>query len=180
MAEGLLRACLEARGVDATVSSTGVSFRDRPASANAVDAMRRRGIDIDPHRSRMLDVDQLTRADLVLCMERTHVREAVILHPPSFPRVFTLKELVRRGEQIGSRGPDEHTEQWLTRAGLGRRPLDHLGASAADDVADPIGLGPDQYEETAAELADLVARLVDLMWPPLTTAVAAHQNRETA
>ena len=177
MAEGLLRSRLEERGVPATVSSTGVSFTGRPASTNAVEVLRRLGIDIAPHRSRELAVDQLARADLVLCMERSHVREAVVLQPAKFPRIFSLKELVRRGEQIGPRTVGEDLDRWLDRAGLGRRPHDHLGSSPDDDVADPIGMPLGAYEDTAAELADLVDRLIDLVWPPLLMAAATHESQ---
>ena len=161
----------------ATVSSTGISFTGRPASTNAVEVLRRRGIDIAPHRSRELVADQLMHADLVICMERSHVREAVVMKPGKFPRIFSLKEIVRRGEQIGPRMVGEDVERWLDRAGLGRRPQDHLGSSPDDDVADPIGMPLDAYERTASELADLIDRLVDLMWPPLLMAAATHDSQ---
>jgi protein-tyrosine-phosphatase len=174
MAEGLLRQALESRGVDATVASTGTSFTGRPASAFAVEVLRRRGIDIDDHRSRVLDSDQLKGADLVLCMERAHLREAAVLHAPALPRVFTLKEVVRRGETIGRRLPEETVEHWVGRAGLGRKPQDVMGDSPDDDVADPIGQPLDDYKATADELANLVDRLVTLIWPPLVRAVATE------
>ncbi len=50
---------------------------------------------------------------------------------------------------------------------LGRRPLDLLGESADDDVADPYRRSARVYAATAAELADLVSRLVTLLWGPV-------------
>ena len=82
-----------------------------------------------------------------------------------WPRAFTLKELVRRGEMIGPRAPGESIEAWLARAHSGRNRADLLGSSSEDDVEDPIGLSRSAYEKTADELADLVDRLVDLLWP---------------
>lgn len=164
MAEGLLRHHLAARGIDATVSSAGLLDDDRVASAHAVTVLGDRGVDLSAHRSRRMAAGALARADLVLAMERRHVREAVVLAPVIFPRTFTLKELVRRGEQIGHRAPGEDVPAWLARAGLGRRRADILGASPADDVADPIGRPIEDYERTAAELDDLICRLVDLLW----------------
>ncbi len=171
MAEGLLRSRLADRGIDGAVSSTGISFTGHPASDHSVESMRVRGIDITGHRSRLLDRQQIAAADLVLGMARSHVREAVLLDPRSFPRVFTLKELVRRAELIGSRPAAESEAEWLHRAGSGRRPTDHLGASATDDVADPYGGPWEEYEDTADELQDLIDRLVDLLWPDDRAAV---------
>ena len=53
------------------------------------------------------------RADLVLGMERRHVREAVVLLPEIMPKAFTLKELVRRGEEFGARTRGRSLEDWL-------------------------------------------------------------------
>lgn len=165
MAEGLLRRRLADAGIAATVSSTGLLESGREASTAAVDVLRDRGIHIADHRSRVLARDQVERADLVLAMERAHVREATLVSPRAFPRIFTLKELVRRAETIGPRLAEEDLTAWLRRAGLGRRPTDHLGASLDDDVEDPIGQPASVYDETASELDDLLDRLVGLAWP---------------
>ena len=116
------------------------------------------GIDLTPHRSRIVDATMIRAADVVIGMERLHVREAVVLAPEMFGHTFTLKELVRRGESVGPRG-DEPVEQWMARISAGRRPLDQLGWSADDDVADPFGRSVKVYAATAAELDDLVSRL---------------------
>lgn len=164
MAEGLLRHHLAAKGVEATVSSAGLLYDGRRASGHAVTVLGDRGIDLAAHRSRVMTADALAAADLVIAMERRHVREAVVLAPATFPKTFTLKELVRRGEQIGHRIPGETVAAWLARAGLGRRPSTVLGASRDDDVDDPIGRPVEDYDRTAAELDDLTSRLVDLLW----------------
>lgn len=164
MAEVLLRHHLAERGVEAGVSSAGLLFDDHEASAHAVTVLGDRGIDLSGHRSRRITADLLSSADLLLAMERRHVREAVVVAPAIFPRTFTLKELVRRGEQIGHRAPDEDLSAWLARAGAGRRPAAVLGASPDDDVEDPIGRPIERYDRTAAELDDLTSRLVDLLW----------------
>jgi protein-tyrosine-phosphatase len=147
------------------VSSTGLLEEGRAASPAAVEVLHSRGIDIAAHRSRVLAREQIERADLVLAMERAHVRESTLLSPSSFTKIFTLKELVRRAETIGPRLPNEDLAQWVRRAGLGRRPTDHLGTSNVDDVADPIGQPADVYDDTARELDDLLERLVKLAWP---------------
>ena len=164
MAEALLRHRLSGMGVEATVASAGLLRPDQPASAHGVDILRQRGLDMTAHRSRAMTRDLLRSGDLILAMAREHVREAVVLDPALWPRTFTLKELVRRGEAIGRRRPDEAVGDWLARAGQGRRVADLSGSSPADDVADPYGGPRSAYDRMAAELDDLLDRLVTLLF----------------
>jgi protein-tyrosine phosphatase len=165
MAEAFLRHRLEGRRVDVHVGSAGLRFVGEPASANGVDVLAERGLDLSTHRSRMIGRELLEETDLALAMAREHLREAVLACPDIWPRAFTLKELVRRGEMIRPRAPGESIDSWLARAHSGRVRADLLGASPDDDVEDPIGLSRSAYETTADELSDLVDRLVDLLWP---------------
>jgi protein-tyrosine phosphatase len=165
MAEAFLRHRLGGRRVEVHVASAGLRLVGEPASANGVDVLAERGLDLSAHRSRILDRELLESTDLALAMSREHLREAVLALPDIWPRAFTLKELVRRGEMIGRRAPGESIEAWLARAHSGRNRADLLGSSSDDDVDDPMGLSRSAYEKTADELADLVDRLVDLLWP---------------
>ena len=165
MAEAVLRERLRSRGIEATVSSAGITFDGRAATDEAVKAAAAYNLDISEHRSRLMNAELVHRADLVVGMERLHAREAVVLGDSLLPRCFTLKELVRRGEAVGARRQDETVEAWLSRANAGRRPMELLGESDDDDVADPY-LGPPRvYDACIAEIDDLVERLVDLIWP---------------
>ena len=65
------------------------------------------GLDISWHRSHQVNDADLAWADLVLGMSREHVRHAVVTAPDAWPRAFTLKEMVRRGEETGPRMPGE-------------------------------------------------------------------------
>jgi len=168
MAEAMLAATLAERHLDVAVSSAGRISDGQPATDTAVDTMAARGLDIDGHRSRRMTSAMLGGADLIVALAREHVREAAVLRPDCYPRTFTLKELVRRGEAEGPRAPGESLPDWLVRLHKDRRPFDHLGASALDDVADPVGQAPDVYAHTADELADLIDRLADLVWPTVT------------
>jgi hypothetical protein len=116
-------------------------------------------------------------------MARVHVREACAAHRAPLNRTFTLKELVRRGEEIAPRAAGEPVAAWLARAGAGRRPADLLGASAADDVADPVGQPRAVYEHTADELEDLLDRLAVLLrgydGDGASFAYPAQRERET-
>lgn len=165
MAEGLLRQRLLAAGVDATVASAGLVTEDRPASRHGIDAMSRRGIDIDPHRSRRLTASLVHPTDLVIGMERQHVREVAVLEMGAFQRTFTLPELVRLARAHGPRRADETVEAYLRRIGEGRRPADLLGERPDDEVADPIGRPARDYERTAVQLEELTGAVVDHLFP---------------
>jgi protein-tyrosine phosphatase len=162
MAEAILRHRLTELGVDARVASAGLLRSGQPASAHGVDVLRGRGVDMTAHRSRSMSRDILSASDLLLGMAREHVREAVVMDPGVWPRTFTLKELVRRGEATGPRGPGEPLRDWLARVGQGRRVADLTGSSPQDDVADPIGMPRTAYERLAAELDGLIDRFVAL------------------
>jgi protein-tyrosine phosphatase len=183
MAEGLLRRSLAQAGVVATVHSAGLLPGGVGATPDAIATVGDRGVDISDHVSRTIDADMVRDADVVICMARLHVREACAAHRAPLNRTFTLKELVRRGEQIAPRGEGEPVAAWLARAGAGRRPADLLGASDADDVADPVGQPRAVYEDTADELEDLIDRLAALLrgyaGDGATYAYPAQRERET-
>lgn len=161
MAEGLLRAQLAAAGIGAQVGSAGLLPGGSPAQPEAVAVMAERGIDITRHVSCQLTPEIARSANLVLGMARQHVREACVGYGALLQRAFTLKELVRRGEDVGPRRVDETLYTWLGRAGSGRRPNDLVGDSELDDIADPIGKSRAFYEQTAEELDELLRRFVD-------------------
>ena len=164
MAEAFLRHRLQEIGVDGRVHSAGLLADGNRASAEGVAAMRAWGLDTSTHRSRRMTQEMVAGADLVLGMAREHVREAVLLWPEAWPKTFTIKELVRRGEQAGPRAPGQPFDEWLSKIHAGRSRSQLLGSSPDDDVADPIGLGPQDYRRTAEEIDALVAGLVELAW----------------
>lgn len=170
MAEVLLQHRLEGLGVEARVTSAGELPGGVPAEGGSRRAMAAKGLDLHPHRSREFTAEHLGAADLVLAMARRHVREAVLALPEAWPRTFTLKELVRRGEASAPRRPYQSLDEWLAAVHAGRRTSDLLGDDLLDDVEDPIGAPDHVYQATAAELDGLIARLVDLAFAPATPA----------
>ena len=165
MAEAFLQHRLQRQGVEARVHSAGLLRAGVPASEHGVAVLRGLGLDLGTHRSTTMSRQLLQEADLVLGMAREHVRAAVVEEPQAWPRAFTLKELVRRGAEVGPRTQGQPLEEWLEKCHAGRLTGDLLGTSDVDDVADPIGQPRAVYERTAAELYDLVDRLVDLAFP---------------
>lgn len=162
MAEAFLVQRLKELGVPAHVHSAGLLDDGRPAEG--VDVLSAMGFDTSQHRSRRMTAEMIEGADLVLCMAREHLREAVLLVPGAWPRSFTLKELVRRAEQAGPRAAGQPFEEWLAKLHVGRTRGALLGSAQEDDVADPIGGSRDVYHSTATEIHGLVDRLVALAW----------------
>ena len=169
MAEGLLRRLLAPAGIGAQVGSAGLLPGGARATPDAVATMAARGVDISDHVSRTLSPDMVGTTPLVLGMARRHVREACVLYGAPIERTFTLKELVRRGEQAGGREADEPMATWLGRVGAGRRSRDLVADDPADDIADPVGRPRAEYEDTADELEDLLERFVGLLTGVSTT-----------
>ena len=169
----MLAARLAERGVDVEIASAGFVTEDRPASPPAVDLLAGRGLDLREHRSRRLTVDDLARPDLILCMERMHVREVAVLDREAFARAFTLPDLARRARLHGPRREDEGVRDWVHRIGTGRRPTDVLGTAPEDEVPDPYGRPASAYRRTAELLDELLDVVVSHLYPTSGRAAAS-------
>lgn len=165
MAQSFLGAIARDRGLEISVDSAGILEGDRIVSPNAVEVIGTVGLDVSGRHSKVLDASILRGADLVVGMAREHVRDAVALEPSVWPRTFTLKDLVRRGETAGPRPKDVPLSKWLETVGAGRRRDEMMGWSIEDDVEDPMDRGLAVYRATASEIHDLVVRLVALIEP---------------
>lgn len=164
IAEAYLADEAERRGADAEVESAAVVLDGLEVPVEVSQIVAAAGVNLPERPGRMVTDDDLQRADLIIGMTREHVREIVVRDPGAWPRTFTLKELVRRASEIGAR-PDTMTlEEWLSEVHDGRETTDLLGSSEDDDVADPYGGSPEDYDVTAREIARLVRRAADLMW----------------
>src|ERR1700722_5556628 len=168
MVEALLTHRLGAAGMAGAVRSAGLLREGDPPPAQVISALAAYGLDVAAHRSSVLRGAALSDARLVLGMAREHVRHAVVADPAAWPRTFTLKELVRCGQQTGPGAPGESLAGWLARIHHGRDRMALLGDSPADYVQDPVGGPPEAYAATAAELDDLAGRLVLLCGPLLS------------
>ena len=163
MAEGLLRRLFAQAGIGASVGSAGLLAGGVPATPEAVATMADRRVDIRHHLSRTVDAEMARSTPLVIGMTRHHVRELCAGYGAPVERTYTLKELVRRGEQVGGRLHGESVFTWLQRVNTGRRPADLMGDDPDDDIADPVGRPRSFYEKTADVLEDQLRRLVRLL-----------------
>lgn len=167
MAEVLFRHQLRAHGVTGvTVSSAGLLEGGFPPEPEVIDVLAEMGLEPPEHHfSRQISREMIEAADLVLTMERRHLREAVVMVPPAFDKVFCLREFVTRAGRVGARRRDETPQQYLARVGEGRGTADLLGSSEEDEVPDPMGRGMREFRRVAVMLVDASRSVVRSMWP---------------
>jgi low molecular weight protein-tyrosine phosphatase len=155
-----------------TVHSAGTTGSDVGPPRSLVEEGRAFGIDLAAHVSRTVDAGMIEVADLLVGLTRQHVRQTVVEVPSSFPRTFTLREIVRRGLLTGPRGTAEDLGAWLARLHDGRLRPDLIGESPDDDVMDPMGGTPDDYRRMLTDVAGLTRILRELAWPTARTSAA--------
>lgn len=163
--ERLLRRDLADHGVDAIVSSAGTHGGRLDVHAHTVDAGAAIGLDLTGHTSRAVDRRILVDdgADLILTMEREHLRHLVSLDPSVWPRAFTLREAVRRGSQLGPVGATGSFDAWRRQLADGRRAADLVRPDPADDLSDPYGGPAAGHRDMVAEAAQLTTILARLL-----------------
>jgi len=165
MAEALMARRIRERDLPATVTSAGLLEGGWPSPPEIVELFGPLGIDMGGRRSRQLRADDLDRADLVLTMERAHVRAVTVMTPAAWSKTFTLKEVVRRAAAVGRLQEGETVAGWRARVQGDRLASSMLGQSGSDDVADPYGGPRERYRATMEEIDELVTELADLIWP---------------
>ncbi|MGE9291773.1 MAG: low molecular weight protein arginine phosphatase [Puniceicoccales bacterium] len=100
MAAGLLRHALngEVNPPPFVVDSAGVAARDGdPASRNSVVAMKKVGIDLKDHQSRMLTPERLARSTVIFCMTSDHKRMIETLFPRKVPFLCLFRDFAESG-----------------------------------------------------------------------------------
>ncbi|MEZ6087764.1 MAG: Sua5/YciO/YrdC/YwlC family protein [Pirellulaceae bacterium] len=99
MAEALLKRRIEekfgnlpAAAIMPTVASVGLAaMPGDPATPQAIDVMRQRGLDISAHESQPFGEQIIRSADLILTMTRSHRNAILARWPEAQDRVFTVR-----------------------------------------------------------------------------------------
>jgi protein-tyrosine phosphatase len=160
--EVVLASALASADVEAEVRSVGVMSGGIPAVEDAVAVVGERGLDLTSHSSSQVDGSVLEWADLVLTMERSHVRQLATVDPNALGKAFTWREFVRRGESSPPNG-SQSVSDWVRLLALGRDPKSLLRPSTSDDIADPIGKPRKAFVAVADELTELSERTARLL-----------------
>ena len=152
----LLRQQLGDARPEVRVHSAGTVETDFGSPRPLVEQGRAFGIDLGAHVPRTVDPGMVQAADLVVGLTRQHVRETVIAVPSSFPKTFTLREIVRGGLHTGPRGAGEDLGAWLARLHEGRLRADLMGDDAGgrrhgSDGWDAGRLPPDAHRRGGAD-----------------------------
>lgn len=133
-----------------------------PAMPETVDAGAARGVDVRTHRARPLHPRIIEASDLVLGMSREHRAEVLSMVPSAVPRTFTLKELAALLDELEPADPGGDREVALARVAEAHRLRsgDDAPSVPDQDIADPIGFGPDVYAAIAGEIEETIDALV--------------------
>jgi len=147
----------------ADVRSLGFGPESLPPIPDAVDAMRRRGLDVSGHRSRRVTAERLDDVDLVLASERQHVVGVAGMVPELFSRTFTLPEFVGLvADDSGDRA--EPLSEWLDSLSQGRDPGDYL-RTPIPELADPTGLSRRRFRAATDRIEAQCVTVVDSLAP---------------
>src|SRR6266508_6472775 len=183
MASGFLTGLLRDQGVGGVmVESCGVSaWEGSPATPEAVEAMRERGLDISGHVARRMNRRIIEAADLIVGMASEH-REAVRrIARPAASRTFTLKELVHLLDSAGPPQREASSEDLLrssvVRADAVRDAYPDLHLQD-EDVADPLGLGLESFRAVAWEIGVHCQGVVDMVFVPGNDVPTREGERE--
>ena len=160
LAEARLRAL--AQGLPIEVDSVGLlDVGPAPALPEMLEVARSSGLDLSPHRARALANVDLSNADLVIGLERSHVAAAVVEGNVAYEKAFTLKEVVRLLEQIEP--GDEADDEQRARAAVARAHERRAGDASfipGEDIEDPFGGPRLGYVDMAQEVSELCRRLL--------------------
>ncbi len=159
MAAGLFAKILQEKGVTGVeITSAGLAAVDgAPASAEAIEAMRRAGVDLTGHRARRLTREMALAADLVLTMTRRQKEAVLALAPEAGEKIFTLTELAGRiaAGTAGGREGDPKTQ------GAEGMETTEENRQVQGDIPDPFGGDLETYIATARQIERWLLMIAD-------------------
>lgn len=101
MAAGILRKLLKDRGIkNVEVDSCGFTAEGMPATSYAVEVASKRGINIENHRSKVINKGLVDSSSLILTMSRRHRDEIIKNYPGAAEKTFTLAEFASESGDI--------------------------------------------------------------------------------
>ena len=168
MIEAMLTSMLRERLGDDSVDvrSSGFGPVGLPPIDEAVEAMRRRGLDVSSHRSSATTRELVEHADLILAAERQHVVKIAALSPDAFRQAMTLPEFLDAAASSASDEVDG-VRSWV-RSLTEQRTASAYLREPVPEVADPTGSATRVFEaavvtieQQCREVAALLVGQVD-------------------
>ncbi|MFK7919160.1 MAG: low molecular weight phosphatase family protein [Ilumatobacter sp.] len=145
----------------AVVRSLGFGPEDERAIDDAVDAMRRRSLDVTEHRSRKVSALRVDPADLILTAERDHVVKIASESQAAYRRSFTLPEFLQRvaSDPVAD---GRSISAWANDLSAGRLASDYLQSDDLD-VFDPTGSSRRRFARSVDEISAMCDQVVELL-----------------
>jgi len=172
-AEYLLRKRVDDAALDVWVESSGTRATKGPGDPRTIKALARKDVDASQHRSQQVDAEMIARSDLVIATDQANLSVLAVEFEIARERLFILRELVRLGQGVGAREPDQEIGHWLDSVSARRAP----GlASASDDLADPYGRRDRFHRKVVDEIDELTAELLRLVWAPSSLGAPKSQK----
>ena len=161
LAEGLLQVQVAERGL--TVRSAGTrALVGHPPVPESVDYLRRRtGLTLQ-HRGVPLTPQLIQDSGAILTMTERQRAEVVRLAPGALRRVFTLRQFVRLAPHLPGAASYRSVDE-LAEAVARCRALAGPAVDGEDDVVDPYGGSPEQYEHSFALIARSCSRVAGVL-----------------
>jgi len=135
MAEALFNDLANKKGLDSVraVSAGLAAIEGNKATPQAIEVMKRRGIDLSGHRARNVDASLVKEADLILTMTHRHKAILSSMYPEAASKIHVLKEYAQGGSVKGE----------------------------LVDILDPFGQPIEVYESCAHELEESLTKLIE-------------------
>lgn len=130
------------------------------------------GLDGSAHRGRQLTQSIVREADLVLAMSREHRRAIVELTPAATRRTFTIRELARVAEFIGTAGDavadsgdtrEDRMRAAVLLAAVQRGLAPQPGDPTEIDVVDPYRRSDETYRESFGQIRPAVITIANYL-----------------
>ncbi|MBB5783845.1 arsenate reductase/protein-tyrosine-phosphatase family protein [Nonomuraea jabiensis] len=165
MAQVIAEAMLNSAHLPVATGSAGVrALVGRPMAPHAITALDRLGLDGRAHRARMLDLDLVRSADLLLTMEAGHRAVAVGIAPEAERRTFTLPEFAELAAGAGHRRYRSDTAE-RARA-IVESAAERRDARRAPEVYDPYGGPYEGYETCTKTLGEALSHALGALLGP--------------
>lgn len=149
---------------DIAVGSAGMEVLDGQfAPEDFIELALVRGIDLRAHKPVPLTAERAAASDLILTMSRDLLRSMVVATPSTWPRSFTLLELVRRGTTTTPPVPGESLQEWIARVHASRDRTEMLRSEPEDDLRDPLADESEGNEVMFGDLERATRRLARLL-----------------
>jgi protein-tyrosine-phosphatase len=144
------------------IRSAGLTADGLVPPDKMVAAALEHGIDLSQHVSRLVTESDIDRADLVICMDRTHPVKLASVNGDAPDKTFLMTELIDGLASLPNSGGDLNGA--IAALAADRTPGQYL-APRHPDVPDPMGKSKRHFKKASQIIVDLVGELTPRLLP---------------